>query len=394
MFGVNRTGELVPISGTDPHRGPWTHRAFVPAPLPFTAPDLKGRTYRAVADARAALAALDSTARHLPNPRLLRRSTLRLEAQSTSALEGTYEPIDRVLVADDVPGEPRMREVINYEVMAESAFDWLAEGRPLTVGLLCNLQQTLVTGTPHERPDSGQLRTTQVIVGRRSGASGALPVLAARFVPPPPGSELGAGLRDLVDWVRLDQSGEFDAVISAAMAHYQFETLHPFHDGNGRLGRLLIVLQLLLVGTLAEPILTVSPWFESRRAEYQDLLLAVSTQGRWDDWITFFANGLAQSASLTQRRMLDLVGVQADLKQRIVQSSLRAGTAHALVDFAVSRITFTVRQVELELGVSYPRANKLVESLIELDVLSPVDRVARNRRFYAPAVLAVIAGPS
>lgn len=166
MFGDGKTGELVPISGTDPVRGSWQHRAFLPYPLPGQSPDLTGATYRIVANARAALAALDSTARQLPNPRLLRRPTLRHEAQSTSALEGTYEPLERVLVAADDPAEPRMREVINYELMAEHAFLAVETDRPVSVPMLCELQETLVTGTPHERPTSGRVRSTQVVVGR------------------------------------------------------------------------------------------------------------------------------------------------------------------------------------------------------------------------------------
>lgn len=105
--------------------------------------------------------------RQLPNPRLLRRPTLRHEAQSTSALEGTYEPLERVLAADDDPAEPRMREVINYELMAEHAFLAVETQPPVSVSMLCELQRTLVTGTPHQRPASGRVRSTQVVVGRR-----------------------------------------------------------------------------------------------------------------------------------------------------------------------------------------------------------------------------------
>ena len=391
MFGDGKTGELVPISGTDPVRGPWQHSAFLPDPLPEQSPDLTGATYRIVANARAALAALDSTARQLPNPRLLRRPTLRHEAQSTSALEGTYEPLERVLVAADDPAEPRMREVINYELMAEHAFLAVETQRPVSVPMLCELQKTLVTGTPHERPASGRVRSTQVVVGRRSNVSESeFAVVAARFVPPPPGLDLEARLRDLMEWLRVDRTADFDPLVASAMVHYQFETLHPFHDGNGRLGRLLIVLQLYLTGTLSEPTLTVSPWFESRRTDYQDRLLAVSTRGDWDGWTAFFASGLAESAAATRRQMLALVQVQAELKDIVRTSKLRADTAHALVDFAVSQVAFTVREVERGLHVSYGRANQLVDSLVTLGILQPLSVETYNRRFYAPRVLSVL----
>ena len=391
MVGDGKTGELVPISGTDPARGPWHHSAFLPDPLPEQSPDLTGATYRIVANARAALAALDSTARQLPNPRLLRRPTLRHEAQSTSALEGTYEPLERVLVAADEPTEPRMREVINYELMAEHAFMAVETHRPVSVSMLCELQKMLVTGTPHDRPASGRVRPTQVVVGRRATVpESEFAVVAARFVPPPPGLDLEARLRDLLDWLRVDRTVDFDPLVASAMVHYQFETLHPFHDGNGRLGRLLIVLQLYLTGTLSEPTLTVSPWFESRRSEYQDRLLAVSTRGDWDGWTAFFASGLAESATATRRQMLALVQVQAELKDIVRASKLRADTAHALIDFGVSQIAFTVREVERGLHISYGRANQLVDSLVQLGILRPLRSETYNRRFYAPRVLSVL----
>lgn len=385
------TGAVTPITGTDPVRGEWAHSAFIPNPLPESSPELSGVAYRHVANARAALAALDSTARQLPNPRLLRRPTLRFEAQSTSALEGTYEPLARVLTADDEPTEPRMREVINYETMAEMAFVLVEEGRPLTVPLLGELQMTLVRGTNLEKPTSGRIRPIQVVIGRRKEvAETEFPVVAARFVPPPPGPSLEALVRDLLAWMTKTNPALIDPVVAAAMAHYQFETLHPFHDGNGRIGRLLIVLHLLLSRTLSEPTITVSPWFEARRSDYEDRLLTVSTRGDWDAWVAFFAQGLAESATSTRNRMLALVETQSQLKETVRQSSLRADTAHALVDLAVSRLTFTVRQVEADLGVSYGRANKLVNSLVELGILTSLGDQVYNRRFYAPAVVRVL----
>jgi Fic family protein len=241
-FGSGATGALVPIHGTDPRRGPWEHRAFVPYGLLEATPELSALTHLAVANARAALAALDSTAKQLPNPRLLRHPTLRREAQSTSLLEGTYAPLSEVLMADDdAPQTHELREILNYVAMADQAFDWLEEGGQLAVALLCQLQLRLVRATPAEGSSSGDVRDIQVVVGQLSGASPMdLPVKSARFVPSPPGDDLRAHLQDLVSWMRVDRSECFDPVVAAAMSHYQFETIHPFHDGNGRLGRLLV----------------------------------------------------------------------------------------------------------------------------------------------------------
>lgn len=391
MFQDGAPGTLVDISDIDPLLGPWEHKAFVPSPLPRELPPLEPRTYLVVAEARAALAALDNTATQLPNPTLLREPTLRLEAQSTSALEGTYAPIAEVLVADeDEPTTAELVEILNYVRMANHAYAWVADGRPFTTGFLNDLQGLLMRGTPLEKL-SGRIRNTQVVSGRRVDADFAgFPVHVARFVPPPPGVHLEGGVRDLVAWLGEDHTGRLDPVIAAAMSHYQFETLHPFRDGNGRVGRLLIVLHLQSAGVLTEPTLTVSPWFEARRDTYYDRLLGVSTRGNWDGFVRFFAEGLQEAATTTREEMVALVAVQAELRDRVRASTLRADSAHALVDLAVATPTFTVRRVESELGLSYGRANKLVGQLVDLGVLRVIDPAAYKRRFFAPRVIDVL----
>lgn len=391
LFRNEHMGALVPIRGTDKLLGAWEHRAFVPSPLPMESPSLRGASFLAVADARASLAALDSTARQLPNPQLLRLPTLQREAQSTSALEGTYAPLEAVLTADDEsPRTPELMEVLNYVQMASTGFEQVKDGRPISVQFLSSMQGILMRGTPLQA-QSGRVREGQVVIGRRAGAPiGGFPVHASRFVPSPAGLSLEASLRDLADWMQADHSGEIDPVVAAAMAHYQFETLHPFRDGNGRLGRFLIVLQLLHSGVLSEPTLTVSPWFEARRAEYYDRLLAVSTDGDWDDFVTFFARGLQAAADQTHRQMKELVQVQAELKDQIRASNIRADSAHALVDLAIASPTFTVKKATHTLGLSYQRVNRLVGQLVEIGVLQQLSGLQYGRRFFAPRVLTAL----
>lgn len=389
MFVNNTSGSLVDITAPDGSAG----KAFVPAPLPDDMPQLSVPSILAIADARAALAALDSTASQLQDPTLLRTPTLRREAQATSALEGTYAPLRQVLTADaDEPATPNLMEILNYERMANHGFGWVGEGRPLNAAFLQDLQGMLMRGT-HLAENSGRLRDTQVVIGMRSDATPRMNVLqAARFVPPPPGDHLVTGLDTLIGWMRRDHRGRIDPVVAVAMSHYQLETLHPFIDGNGRLGRLLIVLHLQAAGVLSEPTLTVSPWFEARRAEYYDHLLAVSTEGDWDAFIGFFVAGLQASADATRAQMLALVGVQRELNDVIGESKLRSANAHALVDLAVTNPSFTVRHVEARLGVSYGRANALIGQLMELGILDVVDEHAYKRIFFAPRVIDVIAG--
>lgn len=390
MFVDDTMGELVDITGSDPETGSWQHKAFIPAPLGSDEPALSGNTYRMVATAGRALAALDATAQQLPNPYLLRTPSLRREAQSTSALEGTYAPLREVLTADDdAPDTAEMAEILNYVRMANSGFLWAQEGRPITLAFIEDLQGELMRGTPLE-PASGRLRDSQVMIGRRPGTHGAAPIHTSRFVPVPPGDRLRSGVRDLVDWLRQDHGGEIDPIIATGMAHYQFETLHPFRDGNGRLGRFIIVLTLLGSGVLSEPTLTVSPWFEERRAEYYDALLRVSTHGDWDTFLTFFSRGLTAAATGTRRQMLALAAAHQSLKETVRASSLRSGRALDLVDFAVANPSFTVRKVEATLDISYGRANSLVGQLMNLGVLDVVGTGSQPRRFAAPAVLKVL----
>jgi Fic family protein len=175
------------------------------------------------------------------------------------------------------------------------------------------------------------------------------------------------------------------------MAHYQFEALHPFYDGNGRVGRLLVVMQLLSSEVLTEPTLSVSPWFEARRSEYDDRLFGVSTRGDWDQWIAFFSRGLGASAVATHQQMVQLLAVRADLLDRVERSTLRSATALKLVDLAVSRTSFRVKQAAVDLDVGCSRANTLIARLVDLEVLAPVLQGASyDRRFYAPAVNAVL----
>lgn len=391
MFVNEHSGSLVDVSAPDGSPG----KAFVPAPLPDDMPQLSAPTILGVADARAALAALDSTASQLPDPTLLRTPALRREAQATSALEGTYAPLRQVLTADaDEPASLDLVEILNYERMATYAFGWVGDGRPVTSAFLQDLHGMLMRGTPLAA-NSGRLRDTQVVIGTRPDATPRMnPLHDARFVPPPPGDHLVTGLDTLIEWMGHGHRGRIDPVVAVAMSHYQLETLHPFVDGNGRLGRLLIVLHLQAAGVLSEPTLTVSPWFEARRATYYDRLFAVSAEGDWDAFIGFFVAGLQASADATRTQMQALVGVQTELTDIIGESNLRSANARALVDLAVANPSFTVRHVQAQLGISYGRANALIGQLMDLGVLDVVDDQAYKRLFFAPRVIDVITGDS
>jgi Fic family protein len=385
-LGQSPIGHLVPIVGPDPA----THetvegQAYLPAPLP-TELTLSTGTWNTVNAATAALARLDGAARLIPNPALLRRPALRREAQSTSALEGTYAPFEEVLAADrddDQYLSAEIHEILNFERMAELGFSW-PETRPLTMGMLGELQKTLVRGTRGELGDAGGLRDRIVVIGA-PGRS----FEEARYVPPPPGDQLRSGVESLLEWIASPP--EIPTVVQAALAHYQFESLHPYSDGNGRLGRLLIVVQLLRGAVIREPLLVVSPWFERRREQYQDALLELSSDGDWDSWIAFFAEGVAASAAESQEKVERLVALQNELRETVQQAGKR-GSAEQLAADLVGGPYVARNTVAERYNLSGQGAQNAINSLTALGILENAH--LRNsqgaRLFVAPKVVDII----
>ena len=387
-FGRSPIGDLTPISGTDRISGrAFTDFAFVAHPL-GDEPELSNATWRAVSKANHALGRLQQGSAIVKDPSILRQPTLRREAQSTSALEGTFAPLEEVLAANVIDQPSRssaLREVLNYVHAAEVAFDSLAEGRPITVGLIEQLHADLVAGTAADTADAGKTRSIQVAIGTQGGG-----VAQARFIPMPPGATLRAAFGDLVGWVRAsaDNPTLRDPLVSAAMAHYQFETIHPFNDGNGRLGRLLIVLQLLQDHALSEPLLSVSPWFESRRNQYQDALSEVSISGDWNGWVTFFAQGLEASAVDTAKRLESLLAVQAHY-HAILRDAKARGIVRDIVDHLIGSPFVNVRNLADITGATYQAASTAANKLVDLGILEETHSQS-VRVFRANEVLAAI----
>jgi len=381
-LGNSPIGRLVRIVGPDPATKEIVEEdAFLPETLPREV-TLSTETWTAVNTATAALARLDGAARLIPSPGLLRRPTLRREAQSTSALEGTYAPFADVLAADrDDPGSltAELREVLNFERVAEMAFAW-PEDRPLTTGLAGrasgNSRSRNCRRAQRRRGPAGPHR------GRGSRGSG---FAEARYVPTPPGDQLKAGVEALLGWIA--DPPRIPMVVQAAMVHYQFETLHPYSDGNGRIGRLLVIVQLLRGVVIREPLLVVSPWFEQRRGLYQDALLELSCTGDWDAWVSFFAEGVAASATESQEKVERLVALREELRS-VVQSAGKRGAAERLAADLVGGPYVTGSTVAGLYSLSGQGATNAIRTLVELGVLDPAFRDSRGAQVYvAPAVI-------
>ena len=387
-FAESPVGILVPISGTDPRTGDqFKHQAFLPSPLPRETPPLSAQTWATVSQASAALGRLDQTGRQVPNPRLVRRPSIRREAVSTSALEGTFAPFQEVLEADvseeESEASPAVREILNYVEVAELALDWIRE-RAISVGMLSELQGILVRGTSGDTADAGRVREVHVVIGAEGSR-----VEDARFVPPPPGDQLVAGFRDWESWVQQDHG--IDPVVAVALAHYQFEALHPFTDGNGRLGRLVVVLQLIRLGAIHEGLLTISAWLEQRRREYQDHLLQVSQTGDFDPWVRFMAQALRAGADAGTARVERLLTLQDSFRETIRTYPLR-GVAAQIAEDLVGRPMVTPTAAARLYEVSYQAANSAISRLLDARLLREVTGRRYGRVFVSDDVMTAIEG--
>ncbi|MFM7537998.1 MAG: Fic family protein [Acidimicrobiales bacterium] len=383
-FGREATGKLVPISVEEAGRQV-DHAAFVPDPLPSTL-ELSARTWSDVANAAHLLGRLDALAKELlPNPMLVARPTIRREAVSTSALEGTFAPAAEVLsseIDEELPRSQAVTEVINFIHATEHAIERRAT-LPISTRLACELQRILVVGTASEDWQAGQVRQTQVIIGPYKGCS----VLEASYIPPPPGELLNDGLSAWEKWIHAE--GDLHALIRVAAAHYQFEALHPFTDGNGRIGRLIAILQLIDYGLLTEPLINLSPYFEVRSDQYRYLLREVSTRGAWDEWISYFCQAIAEQAADAGARIRALLAWR-DSTLTMLRTTRVKGVAIAVTEKLIEYPTVTVKNIAESHNVSAQAANNAVTRLVDLGVLSEITGRNYNRVFSAPAVFDIL----
>lgn len=373
-------GQLVPISGFDQRfNEPYEYFAYVPDPLP---PELQldAATYASVIDAAAVMARADQTASLLPNPGLLARPATRREAVSTSALEGTYADLSDVFEADFLDDDEMTRsvsEVRNYVTAAERAYELVASGTPVSIRMLEDLQAELLRGTPSDGSHAGSVRTTQVFIG-----VGNRRVTSARFVPPPADHRLTDGLDAWQTWIR--ERDNVPTIIRVAAAHYQFETLHPFHDGNGRLGRLVMALQLMSAGDLRYPVLNISPWLEQNRTEYQDGLLRVSQTGQWDPWVCFISTAIHAEALEVIARVDKLLALRESFQMTLQGSK---GVSLRIADDLIGYPMITASLASKLYEVSYQAANSAIAKLVDLKILRQRTAGRYDRIFQCDAVL-------
>lgn len=363
---------------------PTGYRAFMPAPLPpQPALALGGELQGLLSAADRALGRLDGSVLTLPNPDLFVFMYVRKEAVLSSQIEGTQSSLQDLLAAEAQLFEPTLPrdvdEVINYVRAMNHGLARLAE-LPVSVRLIREIHAELMRGVRGGRLQPGDLRASQNWIGP-AGCT----LNTATFVPPPHHA-VPAALGDLENF--LHASDDLPPLVKIALAHVQFETIHPFLDGNGRVGRLLITFLLTERGVLHKPVLYLSHYFKQHRQTYYEHLQAVRDQGTWEAWLAFFLRGVievAGEAAETARRILQLR--EQHRAAITAQLGRAAGNGHKVLESLFDRPIVAVNDVQKMTGTTYAAANSLVSRLVKLGVLSEMTGYARNRRFrYAPYI--------
>ena len=359
-------------------RQPQGYKAFSPAPLPPTPSisiagdlqDLLSRTDRA-------LGRLDGSVTTLPNPELFVMMYVRKEAVLSSQIEGTQSSLHDLLAAEAqvlTPDRPRdVKEVVNYVGALNYGLDRLHE-LPVSIRLIREIHQRLLAGTRGSNLTPGELRRSQNWLGP-AGCT----LAEATFVPPPHHLVPDA-LANLERFLHHDTS--LPLLVRIGVAHAQFETIHPFLDGNGRIGRLLITLLLCEKKVLSKPVLYLSHYFKQHRQSYYDHLQAVRDTGDWEGWLTFFLRGVAEvsvEATITARRILELR--EADRLRITEHLGRAAGNGHKVLEHLFERPIVSANNVRELTGTTFTAANHLVSRLVEQEILQEFTGQRRHRRF-------------
>jgi len=363
---------------------------FVPASLP---PKLAGGSplFATLSEADRALGELAGLGRTLPNPHLLARPFLRREAVLSSRIEGTRASlVDLYAFEAGQPslfGKPESRddvqEVRNYVRALEHGVGRLGE-LPISQRLLREMHTVLMAGVRGAQRDPGEFRRVQNWIGP-PGAS----MEDATYVPPPP-AEIPQALGALERYVHQDTG--LPPLVDIALVHYQFEAIHPFLDGNGRIGRLLITLMLIERDLLPVPLLYLSAYFERHRGAYYDHLLVVSQKGEWEEWLLFFLRGVAAEARDASRRAAKLFGLRESYRERFQREGAR-GNLLAAVNHLFANPVTGIGELAGALGVSFEAARRLVKRLEDESVLQEITGRRRNRVYAASEIIEVLQGP-
>ncbi|MDB6017140.1 MAG: Fic family protein [Pedosphaera sp.] len=357
------------------------YRAFIPAPLPPEPPlNMSAELARLLSEADHALGRLDGVTSILPNPDLFVSMYVRHEAVLSSQIEGTQSTLEDVLQFEiDAKGQDHpkdVEEVVNYVRSMNYGLKRLND-LPLSLRLIREIHAKLLAGVRGSNRTPGEFRRSQNWIGPANCT-----LAMATFVPPPV-HEMHDALNNLEKF--LHDTTTYPVLIQCGLAHAQFETIHPFLDGNGRVGRLLITFLLCQRGILKLPLLYLSHYLKFHRAEYYDRLMAIRNDGNWESWLKFFLKGVSEvsrSATETARRILELRRTHQAL---IRSKATNQANSISLLDYLFEQPIVNVRLVEEHVSCAFVTADKLLKQFAELGIIRETTGGQRNRRYeYSP----------
>lgn len=362
-----------------------TVAAFIPPPLPPVPPVQIDRLLDLLEKANRALGRLDGMAAILPDKHLFIYMYVRKEALLSSQIEGTQSSLSELLLFENEALQTAptvdVKEVSSYVAALQHGLQRLQDGFPLSLRLIREIHARLLADGRGSDKQPGEFRTSQNWIGGSRPGN-------ATFVPPPHTIALDC-LGDLEKFIHADTPG-LPILIKAGLLHVQFESIHPFLDGNGRLGRLLITFLLCATGVLGEPVLYLSLYFKQHRERYYSLLQQVRDSGNWEAWLEFFLAGVAETseqATDTARRLLQLFASHRD---RLEALGRPAATALRLHQWMQRHPVFSIPQAARELGVSHPTMSKAVELLQNEEIVRQIDRKQRHRNFVYAEYLRIL----
>ncbi len=366
-------------------RCPQGYWAFIPNPLP---PPLQWSPalVRSLSDADRLIGRLAGEGGRLPNPHVLVRPFVAREAVLSSRIEGTQATLGELLAAAAGAAVERspadLREVANYVTALEHGIRLLRK-LPLSTRLIRELHGKLMRGIRDNAATPGEFRRSQNWIGRPGSA-----LATASYIPPPP-EELGFCMGELEKFLH-DES--LPPLVQIALAHYQFEAIHPFLDGNGRVGRLLITLFLVERAILPTPLLYLSAFFEATRQDYYSALRAVSDHAAWENWLQYVLNGIARQSEDALRRAERLNETLAAWRMQVAGAASKVQAV--LVDRLAANPYVTVKKAAQELGVAFTTVQRAVERLQKLSIVTQTSEGKRDRVYCATALLKILEEPA
>jgi Fic family protein len=362
-----------------------SYSAFVPAPLPPEL-DWTPRLIGALSDADRLVGRLAGEGGRLPNPHILIHPFVRREAVLSSKIEGTQATLGELLAAEagaTVDRSPDdLREVGNYVMALEHGISRLKK-LPICVRLTRELHGKLMTGVREHQAAPGEFRKIQNWIGRPGST-----IATASYIPPPPGEVEPC----LAAWEKFLHESRLPPLVTIALAHYQFEAIHPFLDGNGRVGRLLITLFLIERQILPTPLLYLSAFFEASRRDYYDGLRGVSERGTWNDWLEYFLLGVGRMSEDALNRATRINGLLSEWQKKVSGES--SSNPLRVVELLGANPFITTNGVADRLGIAFTTAQRAIERLERTRIVKVVGDAKRDRVYCATALLEVLEEPA